>query len=80
MSRREQLLNIGKCFDDTKELTRLAGNDVITDMALFCYAMVNNKLEVLREFINVDELTYDIQHTAKHYELLQKRKEFKEEE
>lgn len=73
MSRREDLLNIGKCFEDLAQLKVMAGKDVVTDMAILCYALQTNKVHLLNGILDVDELCYDIEHTRQHFEILKNR-------
>lgn len=79
MSRREQLLTIGDYFTNEDKLREAVGKSVITDMAILCYAQQTNKVSMILGILDTEELMYDINHTAEHYERLLSRKKLKEE-
>lgn len=78
MSRREKLISIGQCFQDEAKLKETANKDVMVDLALLAYAMKTDNLHKLSKVLDVGELSYDINHTEKHFRLITEREKFKE--
>lgn len=76
--RRDTLLSIGELFTSEETLKLAVGKDTKLDMAIYGYAVMSNKLEMLSHVCDIQELREDVLHTEEHFALLAKRKKIKE--
>lgn len=71
LSRREALIEMFACLNNTDKLKDVVDKDPVLDCALFCLAMLDDKhMGNLEQLLNTKELIEDITHC---YEDLNKR-------